>query len=823
MPILAKSPSGTVTGLWGSAYVRLPSGKLKALKVGDQVKSGEQIVTTQDGIVQITNPKGKVAEVKPVAPAGNDVDRAIAAIENDELDAATAAGLRGGADGGLQPGLRVDRVREDVGPQSFQFDTGRGLTRTEFRGDEKLQIARAVAPAQVTVNDVVVDEDAGTAVFTITLSRASATPVTITFFTQSGTATAGDDFEAVTRTVVIPAGERTVQVSVPIVDDQSLEPNETFSVVITSTSANAVVVDGTGIATIVDDNSAPVAQDDEAYIDFAEDGTPQTLVVSAQDGVIQGEAGRDSDPDLGDTLTVTAVRFGEVTGVVGQPLVGEFGTLTLNADGSYTYVPSDAAITLPQGEGAEDLFTYTVTDSAGNSSTANLSVRAVGVNDAPIAQADTYYIEGTVAEVSVAAAEGVLAGHVEDEGSTEIVGTDVDPDGDALVVLKVAVGIDGPLNTDAGTAIQGAYGTLILRADGSFSYAPNAAALELPAGEAVEDLFRYSVSDGQGGVSETTLSIRLLGTPDGPVAVDDVARTQAGEAVVIDVLRNDQDADAGDQSALTVVAIDNVPFDEAGRVTISGKGTFVRNGDGTLTFTPAEGLEGPVTFEYTVEDPSGLRDVGLVAVTVRPDNMSPAASDDEVTTDEGKLVVIDVLANDSDADDDDLVITEINGDSIEAGQSVTLPGQGSITLGADGKLTFQPEPGYVGPVTFEYTVTDGTTPVTASVNVSVKPVNDAPVVNDDITHTPAGVAVTVDVLGNDVDPDGDTLRLVSINGDKVAAGDVISLVTEAGAPMATLKVTADGRSRWPPLRVTPVRSRSATPQPIRVGCPTRAG
>ena len=122
MPILSKSPSGTVTGLWGSAFVKLPGGKLKPLQVGDHVKPGEQIITTQDGIVQITNPKGKVVEAKPAAPVA-DVDREIAALERG--DEATAAGLTGGGEGGLTPGLRVDRVNESVTGLNFAYGTDR--------------------------------------------------------------------------------------------------------------------------------------------------------------------------------------------------------------------------------------------------------------------------------------------------------------------------------------------------------------------------------------------------------------------------------------------------------------------------------------------------------------------------------------------------------------------------------------------------------------------------------------------------------------------------------------------------------------------------
>ena len=52
MPILTKSSSGTVTGLWGSAFIRLPSGKLKALAVGDQLKQGDQVVDVPYSAVQ---------------------------------------------------------------------------------------------------------------------------------------------------------------------------------------------------------------------------------------------------------------------------------------------------------------------------------------------------------------------------------------------------------------------------------------------------------------------------------------------------------------------------------------------------------------------------------------------------------------------------------------------------------------------------------------------------------------------------------------------------------------------------------------------------
>ncbi|WP_294637696.1 hypothetical protein [uncultured Aquabacterium sp.] len=120
--------AGVVTAVWGTAFVRLPDGKLKPVKVGDKVKGGEHIITEADGIVQITPVQGPAIQVKPpVAQAKPaDIDRAIAALDNPTEDEAPAAGLTGGAQGGLLPGLRVDRVSESVDGLSFEYGTDRG-------------------------------------------------------------------------------------------------------------------------------------------------------------------------------------------------------------------------------------------------------------------------------------------------------------------------------------------------------------------------------------------------------------------------------------------------------------------------------------------------------------------------------------------------------------------------------------------------------------------------------------------------------------------------------------------------------------------------
>ena len=98
----------------------------------------------------------------------------------------------------------------------------------------------------------------------------------------------------------------------------------------------------------------------------------------------------DTDVDSGDSKTVTAVNGSAVN--VGQPLVGTYGTLTLAADGSWSYTLDNAdpdTDALAQGQTVTDVFTYTITDGNGATSSASLTITITGTNDAPVAVADS--------------------------------------------------------------------------------------------------------------------------------------------------------------------------------------------------------------------------------------------------------------------------------------------------------------------------------------------------------------------------------------------------------------------------------------------------
>lgn len=146
-------------------------------------------------------------------------------------------------------------------------------------------------------------------------------------------------------------------------------------------------------------------------------------------------------------------------------------------------------------------------------------------------------------------------------------------------------------------------------------------------------------------------------------------------------------------------------------------------------------------------------------------NAPPAAIDDLATTNEDVPVQISVLANDSDPDGNAISIA-----------SFTQPANGAVTDNADGTLTYSPNNNFYGSDSFSYTISDGNGGSdSATVSVTVNPVNDAPIAVNDSAATDQNQPVTVAVLSNDTDLDGDALTVVSItqgaNGTVINNGD----------------------------------------------------
>ncbi|MCC3816021.1 tandem-95 repeat protein [Vibrio parahaemolyticus] len=252
---------------------------------------------------------------------------------------------------------------------------------------------------------------------------------------------------------------------------------------------------------------------------------------------------------------------------------------------------------------------------------------------------------------------------------------------------------------------------------------------------ALNDLFRSNLQTSADSTDKPLATT--------PVTLD--AIEEDGGSIIITTEELLSNVDDEDKDTLSV---ENLIIDK-------GNGTLVDNGDGTWTFTPQIDDDTEVSFTFDIIDDEDLVVSGSANLDILPINDAPNAENDVITTEEDTSVTIDVLVNDSDVEGDVLSI-----------QSASVPSeQGSVDI-VDGKLVFTPAENFNGEATITYIVTDGDLTDEAKVTVTVTPVNDSPVAVDDTTSIQEDTAVTIDVLTNDTDVDGDKLSIESASVPK---------------------------------------------------------
>jgi VCBS repeat-containing protein len=403
----------------------------------------------------------------------------------------------------------------------------------------------------------------------------------------------------------------------------------------------------------------------------------------------------DVDPD-GDPLTASIHQ---------NP---SYGNLTLNSDGSFSYTPAENYY-------GEDNFTYDVTDGV-FTSTATVSLTVTTINDPPVAVGDSS-----------------LTNQNNPITTGDVLVNDSDIEGDALFVDSFDDSATQGLVTNNG--------------DGTFNYDPNGAYDWLGDGEQADDTFIYTVTDGNGGFDNATVTITLSGVNDVPDAFDDDYDTNEDTILSIfapGFLENDSEPD---DDPLSVLLLSD---------TISGTLDF--NTDGSFIYTPNENYHGPDSFDYEISD-GVYTSTATVLITVNSINDPPSAQDDSASTDQNTAITIsDVLANDSDVEGDMLNVESYN-DSATLGL-VTYNGDGTFDYDPNGQYDWLPEGG-LAEDSFTYSVADGNGGFyTATVVITISGLNDAPVALDDSYATDRDVSLVISapgVLMNDSDVDGNLL------------------------------------------------------------------
>jgi VCBS repeat-containing protein len=372
-----------------------------------------------------------------------------------------------------------------------------------------------------------------------------------------------------------------------------------------------------------------------------------------------------------------------------------------------------------QGPGGHGVYTIVVSANDGLGGIATQTFTLTASNIAPTASNATV----PVAEDSVAT--GTLLSNTSDA------------DGDALAFVATS---------------QPTHGTLVLNANGSYTYTP-------AANYNGSDSFNYRVTDADGGTTTATLSFNVTPVYDAPSAGAPIAALSANDssAVSLNVAGNFNNVD----NAVFTYSASGLP----NGISINPTTGLISGTLGSSASTSSPDANGVYTIAVTVTDTTGATATQLFTLTAV--NTLPVASNSTVNLLEDSAAVAgDLRASASDADGDALTFAVTSG-----------PNHGSLTLNANGTYSYTPSANYNGADSFTYRVTDADGAVsTAVVTFNIAAVYDAPVAGTPISTQVANdsSAISLNVAGNFSDADN---RALTYSASGLPAGLSINATT----------------------------------------------
>ena len=510
---------------------------------------------------------------------------------------------------------------------------------------------------------------------------------------------------------------------------------------------------------------------------------------------------RVSDGSLNSNTATVSIA---ITAVNDAPLaVNQSVTTNEDTAKSITLVASDAEgsaltftiVTLPShgalsGSGAvrtytpganfngSDSFTFTASDGTSTSNTATVSLTVSAVNDAPLASNQSVSTtEDTSVGITLGASDvdadslsysivsNPSAGSITGTGAARTFSSPLNWNGTtsftfrvhdgsvfsntATITIIVSATNDAPVaNNQSKTLSEDGAASLTLSASdndaSSLSYslvsAPSSGTLSGSGASRTYtpntnsnglDSFTWRVNDGTSNSNVATYTLTVTAVNDAPVASNQSVTTSEDTAVGITMGATDIE---GDTLTYTVVSAPS-------KGTLSGSGA-------ARTYTPNYNAVGADSFAFRVNDGAVNSNIATIAVTINPVNDAPVASNQSVITNEDTAKSITLVATD----------TESSGLTYTV---VTAPSKGSLT-GTGASRTYTPNANFNGTDLFTFRVSDGSANSNvATVNISVIPVNDAPVANSQNVTTAEDVPLGVTLSATDIEGSSLTYSVVS--------------------------------------------------------------
>ncbi|SFF13777.1 S-layer homology domain-containing protein [Paenibacillus algorifonticola] len=414
--------------------------------------------------------------------------------------------------------------------------------------------------------------------------------------------------------------------------------------------------------------------DTEPYIEYEQTVVNQAPTVPDytesvdEDEFVTGNiAGSDND---GDMLTYS----------VSQQAAN--GTATVDAStGAWEYSPN-------ANYHGQDVFKVLVSDGNGGTATSTVTITVNPVNDPPVTSDDT------------------ATTNKNEKTTGQVTASDVD--GDTLTYSISQQGNYGGAAVDPVT--------------GAWEYSPMD-------GYYGQDVFEIEVSDGNGGIATSTISVTIVNVNVAPTTSDDTATTGEDTSTIGQVTATDMDGDT-------------LTYSVSQQAT-NGTAT-VNASTGEWEYAPNANYHGQDVFKIEVSDGNGGTATSTITVTVTPVNDPPVTSDNTATTNKNEKTTGQVTASD------------VEGDTLTYSISQQAAHGSAAVDPATGAWEYNPMDGYYGQDVFEIEVSDGNGgTATSTISVTVVNINVAPTTSDDTATTDEDTSTTGQVAATDAD--GDTL------------------------------------------------------------------